>query len=49
MSIASDAGVCRDCGTVGPREWLHPIEAAGGTEAYRCPGCATKKPVGAPP
>lgn len=47
VSLSSDAGVCRDCGKVGTREWLHPIAAASGYDAFRCPECATEQPAGA--
>jgi hypothetical protein len=45
VSLSSDAGVCRDCGKVGTREWMHPIDAASGYDAYRCPECATGQPA----
>lgn len=45
MSVAEDAGVCRDCGRVGTREWLVAVKGAGGYDAYRCPDCATDQPA----
>jgi hypothetical protein len=44
--MPSEAGVCRGCGTVGAREWLHPIDAASGYDAFRCPECASAQPAG---
>lgn len=44
MSVPEDAGVCRDCGRIGSRERMVPIERADGYDAYRCPDCAGEQP-----